>query len=456
MSVGQEARVLNVDALDSDPIPEKVDLAPILDEVTRFLDRFVAFPSQQALHATTLWAVHAHAIDAFESTPRLALLSPEKGSGKTRTLEVLDLIVPGAMHAANLSAPAIFRRVASDRPTLLMDECDSYLGPRTAREHEELRGLINAGHRRGAVAYRCVGEPSKMEVHEFPAFAAVALAGLGDLPDTIIDRSIVVKMRRRAPSEVVESFRIRKVTPEGHALRDRMQAWAVSNLDVLRDAEPEMPQGIVDRPADVWEPLLAIADLAGPDWAERARVACVALNRERREADPSLGVQLLQDVRTVFGDGHKLSTETLIGRLCDLDESPWGDLRGRALDARGLARRLRPFGPRPKKVRIGETSLQGYERGDFYDAWVRYLPPSAEGAEHAEHEEPPNSDGPDPVPPDHSVPEHRSQTERPEAQESVDVPSVPDVPLSGPREPERPLTVAEIADVFEAEVGVAQ
>jgi hypothetical protein len=352
------------------------DGAEVLSQVAEMLSRLVAFPSQECCDAVALWAAHAHGLDAFETTPRLALLSPVPQSGKTRTLEVLDMLTPEPMHAANPSAAALFRQVATKRPTLLMDECDTYLGLRTAEKHEELRGLVNAGHRRGAVAYRCVGEPAKMEVKEFPAFAAVALAGIGDIPPTVLDRSVLIKMRRRAPNERVEPFRERKVRPQGEALCKRLATWVQANLGALAAIEPEMPEGIVDRPADVWEPLIALGDIAGRDWPERARQSAVVINGARAAADPSLGIQLLADIRTVFGGSfERLSSEELVSRLCELEEAPWGDLRGKAMDARGMARRLKPFDVRPQLIRLGEQVRRGYNRTDFYDSWERYLPP---------------------------------------------------------------------------------
>jgi hypothetical protein len=162
--------------------------AEILDRVADLLARYVAFPTPAACDAVALWAAHCHAIHAFESTPRLALLSAEKGSGKTRCLEVLDLLVPEPMHAVNATAAALFRAVEDRQPCILFDECDATFGPMARGEHEELRALINAGHRKGAVAYRCVGDPRNMQVKAYPAYAAVALAGIGDLPPTILDR----------------------------------------------------------------------------------------------------------------------------------------------------------------------------------------------------------------------------------------------------------------------------
>jgi hypothetical protein len=357
--------------------------AALLDELDELLRRYVAFPTIESRHAAVLWIAHCHALDAFESTPRLALLSPEKGSGKTRTLEVLALVVPEPMHAVSMSAAAMFRVVADRQPTLLLDEADTYLGNTIAKQHEDIRGLINAGHRRGAMTYRGEVSGKSVNVVEFPAFAACALAGIGDLPDTILDRSVIVAMKRRAPDEHVEHFRERLVRPGAEKLRERLEAWASSNLDTLRDAWPDMPDTIVDRAADVWEPLVAIGDGAGGHWPERARTAAVALNKARAERDPSLGVHLLADCHRVFFDRNvdRLTTEELVDALVTLDESPWGDLRGKPLDARGLAQRLRKYDVRPGTHRFPEGALRGYRTEDMHDAWLRYLPPVADVAD---------------------------------------------------------------------------
>lgn len=363
----------------------------LLDELDAFLGRFIAFPSDEARAAVALWIVHCHAIEAFESTPRLALISPEKGSGKTRTLEVLSLLVPEPMHAVNMSAAALFRVVADKQPTLLLDEADTYLGNLVAKQHEELRGLINAGHRRGALVYRGEVAGKTVRVVEFPAFAAVALAGIGDLPDTILDRSVIVAMKRRARGEHVEPFRERLVRPEADSLREAAANWANLHTAALERAWPEIPATIVDRAADVWEPLLAVADAAGGFWPERARHAAVTICEARAQRDPSLGVLLLVDCQRLFNelDAERLTTEALIEALIALDESPWGDLKGKPLDARGLAYRLRKYDVRPGDHRFDDSVRKGYRREDFHDAWDRYLqPPVADVADVA----PPSSE----------------------------------------------------------------
>lgn len=451
MTVAQELDRLEQEGLlASDP-------ATLLDDVKAFLKRFIAFPSDHSATAVALWVLHTHVLEAFDSTPRLAFLSPEKGSGKTRALEVLELLVPDPMHASNLSAAAIFRQISAKPNTVLLaDEADTYLGFKVAKDHEDLRGLVNAGHRRGASVYRCVGEPSKMQVQEFPAFCAVVLAGIGDLPDTIIDRSIVNRMRRRSPTEIVEPFRHRKARPQGEALRDRIALWGASVVESLKDVEPELPAGIVDRPADVWEPLIVIADQAGPEWSNRARSACVELQKERQASDPSLGIQLLADVRRVFEetDTDRLFSKDLVDKLCDIEEAPWGDIRGKAMDARGLARRLKPYQIHPHQIRIGDESLKGYETTDFYDAWKRYLLPP-QNTETTETKATEQVTGPDRVSHAEAVSftsETRSGGETESGPTSRDVAAVSLVsPYGGSKAEDEPLSVDAIAAAFEAD-----
>jgi hypothetical protein len=360
--------------------------ADLLDDVDAFLAGYIVFPTDDARAAVSLWILHCHAIEAFESTPRLALISPEKGSGKTRSLEVLALLVPEPMHAVNMSPAALFRVIAEKQPTLLLDEADTYLGNVIAKQHEELRGLINAGHRRGATVYRCEVAGKTVRGVEFPAFAACALAGIGDLPDTILDRSVIVAMKRRAPDEHVTPFRERIARPGAELLRASIARWAGDHVVALEQAWPEMPDGITDRAADIWEPLLAVADAAGGDWPERGRSAAVAICNARAQRDPSLGVLLLGDCQRLFTerDVDRLTTENLVEALTGLDDAPWGDLRGKPLDARGLARRLRKYEVRPGNHRFDENVLKGYRREDFHDAWNRYLPPVADVA-HVAH-----------------------------------------------------------------------
>lgn len=355
--------------------PEAIDGGPLLASVHQFLGRFVAYPSGAAQIAHTLWIAHAHLMEAWESTPRIAFLSPEPGSGKTRALEITETLVPRPVEAVNATPAYLFRKVSDPEglPTILFDEIDTLFGPK-AKENEEVRGILNAGHRRGAMAGRCVIRGKEILTEELPAFCAVALAGLGNLPDTILTRSVVIKMRRRAPSERVEPYRRRIHAAEGHHLREQLTKWAEQIRPDLEGAWPDMPDGVEDRAADVWEALLAIADAAGGEWPEEARVSAVTLVTDAKAATPSLGVRLLADLRELFGEQDAIPTESIIRSLVEMDESPWAYLRGKPIDPRKLANFLRPYGVKSKVIRIGATTHKGYSREDLYDAWSRYLP----------------------------------------------------------------------------------
>ena len=363
--------------------------AAILDGVFVFLKRFVAYPSEHAHIAHVLWIAHTHLMSAWESTPRLAFLSPEPASGKTRSMEVSELLVPDPVAAVNVTPAYLFRKCGSEDgpPTILFDEIDSVFGPK-ARENEELRALLNSGHRRGATAGRCVVRGTIVETEEISSYAAVALAGLGWLPDTILSRSVIIRMRRRAPEERIEAFRRRVHAPIGEALRRRLAGWAATILNEATEARPDMPAGVEDRDADVWEPLLAVADIAGGDWPQRARDAAVKLVAVAKQAEPSLNIRLLGDLRTIFMDRldvvlHStppgLPTKTILSVLHELEDAPWGDLKGKPITDHQLARRLRHYEIRSKNIRpAGDSECKGYDYAELGELWRRYLPPLAD------------------------------------------------------------------------------
>jgi Protein of unknown function (DUF3631) len=327
----------------------------LLEQVSKFLSRFIAYPSEHAQIAHALWIAHAHMMDAWESTPRIAFLSPEPASGKTRSMEVTELLVPDPVAAVNVTPAYLFRKVGGEDgpPTILFDEIDTVFGPK-AKENEELRALLNSGHRRGAVAGRCVVHGKTVLTEEIPSYCAVALAGLGWLPDTILSRSVIVRMRRRAPDEQVEAFRRRVHAPIGEAIRRRLAGWGATVLEEATDARPDMPQGVEDRNADVWEPLLAVADIAGDRWPALARKAAAALVAAAREIEPSLNIRLLADLRTVFGEEEVLSTKTILRELCLIEDAPWKDLKGKPLSDAQLARRLRQYGVKSRTIRLDD------------------------------------------------------------------------------------------------------
>jgi hypothetical protein len=359
----------------------------MMREVHSFIGRFVAYPSEHAHVAHALWIVHSHLMDKWDTTPRLSFLSAEPASGKSRALEISGLLVPRPVPTVNASSAYIFRKIGADDvpPTILFDEVDAIFGPKAA-EHEDLRALLNAGHCRGAFVGRCVATGRKVETEELPAFSAVALAGLGWLPDTILTRSVIVRMRRRKPDERIEPYRSRLHAGEGDRVRSLIETWART---VPAEIEwPELPAAIADRDADVWEPLITCAVLVGGEWPAKAKAAALALVKVAHDAEPSLGLRLLEDMREVFGGNATMTTALILEKLLAMEEAPWGDIRGKPLDPRGLARLLKQYDIKPKVIRTGAGTVRGYDRADFAEAFECYLSPppgkhvTAETAKH--------------------------------------------------------------------------
>jgi Protein of unknown function (DUF3631) len=347
--------------------------AELLDELRAAITRYVVFPTPEAADAVTLWVAASHAQPAWEHAPRLVLVSPVKRCGKSRAQDVISETCHRALITVNATVAAVVRSLNGDPPTLLVDEADTIFGSRKqAENNEDLRGILNAGHQRNRPMIRW--DVTTRSLESLSTFAMACLASIGDLPDTIMDRAVVVRMRRRGPGEQVRPYRTRRDAPPLHDLRDRLAGFIRGHLDMLEKAVPEMP--LEDRAADTWEPLIAVADLAGGEWPKRARRAAETLTSEEADTDidTSLGTRLLGDLRVVFGTDEKLDTRTLLERLHRLEEAPWDSLRGKALDARGLAIRLRPYRVQPKVIRVGESTARGYDRADFHDAWARYLP----------------------------------------------------------------------------------
>jgi hypothetical protein len=347
--------------------------ALLLEDVARFVRRFVVMSDVQA-DAVALWIAHTHAIEAAETTPYLAITSAEKRSGKSRLgIEVLQLVVREPLPSMNISDAALFRAVAKLKPTLLLDEADAVF---KAREREDLRGLLNAGYRRGAVAYR-MGGANKTTLESFPVFCAKAFIGIGDfLPDTLVDRSIPIRLERRTREEQIERFTRRDIAPEGEILRDRLADWVEPQLDYLAGLRPELPDELDDRARDSWEPLLAIADLAGGDWPTRARQAAGVLSADEGGRDnDSHTAQLLRDIHSVFiaSGAEAFKTADLLERLHAIEESPWGEWHAKPLSSHGLSKLLQPHRIKTMSVRIGEGVGRGYKREQFANAFARVL-----------------------------------------------------------------------------------
>ncbi len=364
-----------------DITPDQVDGAELLDDVARTIVRYVILPSTSALTAVVLWVAATHAVPAWNCAPRLVIRAPERRCGKSRLLDTVEGMSHRPLMTVNASPSAVYRSIGvapSDPPTLLIDEADTIFGPK-AGDNEDLRGLLNAGHQRGRPALRY--DAGSRTVEKIPTFAMAALAGIGAMPDTIEDRAAVIRMRRRAPGENVAPYRVGRDGPELDALRQRLNEWLSPHVETLRNATPDMP--LEDRAADTWEPMIAVADLAGGQWPRAARKAAVALTSDRDAGDEtSIPTRLLADCRTVFEDADALPTQELLNRLKAISEAPWATIGKDGLSGMKLGNLLREFEIRSDTIRFQTGQAKGYYRSDFTDAWSRYCPePKPAGGE---------------------------------------------------------------------------
>jgi hypothetical protein len=358
-----------------DPWPEPVEGAALLEELATTLRKYLVLPPHAA-EALGLWILHSYTWrTAADFSPRLGITGPTMRCGKSRVLEVLSGLVDRPLSTVNITPAALFRAVERHEPTLLIDEGDTFLG-----DAEGLRGLLNAGQRRGGCVLRTVGED--FEPREFSVFGPVAIASIGSLPGTVRDRTILICMRRKTKTETIARLRLEKFrNVESLPLRRKAARWARDHEAGLRAARPTFPETLDDRAADGWEPLLAIADAAGGLWPTRAREAAVALSAGRGEANDAggaMGVVLLRDLRDNFAARgvDRLPSEEIVKALRAMEDRPWPEF-GRSrkpITQHGVARLLRPFGISPRTIRLpGGDTAKGYLREGFGDAWLRYL-----------------------------------------------------------------------------------
>jgi putative DNA primase/helicase len=353
-----------------EPWPESVDGAALIDDIVTTLHRHMSLQRAAAV-VLALWIVAAHTYQRFDIFPRVVVRSPTKRCGKTRLLDLMATMLARCLACANVSLAGLFRSVEEYHPVLLLDEVDRYL-----KTTPELIGLLNAGHKRGASVLRCVGEDS--EPRAFDVFCPVVMAGIGDAPDTLMDRAHVIELQRRARADSVAPLRARDLAEVKSRIVPRIIRWVADHDAELQEAQPEVPGGLDDRAADNAVPLLAVADIVGGEWPLRARSAIVALSGCRQETDDCMGLLLLGDLRELFDEraAAALPTKTILTSLFGREDRPWREWgsRGRPITAWHVGRMLEEFGITSAFVQDAgaRRKLRGYRRADLQDAWSRY------------------------------------------------------------------------------------
>lgn len=354
---------------DVEPWPDAVNGADLLDDITHALARHI-IADKETLRAAALWAAFTWFVDVVQVAPIANITAPEKRCGKSILLTALSKLVNRPLQASNIAPAALYRSIELWSPTLLIDEVDAFLAV-----HEDARGILNAGFTRdSAIVIRCVGDDHIPT--PFNVWGAKALCGIGKIADTLADRSIPLRLRRRTAGERVETLR-HSDPALWEQLKSRLIRFAQDGANSVATTRPASIQGLNDRANDAWEPLLAIAELAGEHWPKLARQAAITLHGLEGEA-PSIGAELLADVQTIFEDKKvtRIFSADLLEALLTDEEAPWATWnRGRPMTPRQLSTKLSDFGIKSGTVRQGFDTRKGYSLEQFKDAFGRYLSP---------------------------------------------------------------------------------
>jgi hypothetical protein len=351
-----------------------------LDKVETYYCRFVVYPSEHACVAHVLWTVHTHLMLCWDSTPRLGFTSPLPESGKTRALEVTELFVPNPRLSASISPASMVRIIAkaskeNSYVTVLYDELDVALS-KNEEGTADLRSALNSGYRRNGVFTRCINAGA--DVADFPSYAPLAFAAPKpeNLPDALATRTINIGMKPRAADEPKEDFELDIHPKQAEPIRDDLMSWCHAHKSMMKGRPSDMP--VRDRAADIWKPLILIADAVGGEWPERAREAAVHLaGAARAKSKSGNDRELLLHIKEAFLPGDQsLHSDELVRRLTNRDESPWND-KYKPLTASALAARLKQYDIPPlgaeRQMKLNGVNRNGYHRHWFVDAWKRHV-----------------------------------------------------------------------------------
>jgi putative DNA primase/helicase len=357
---------------DVEPAAEPQDTGTLLHDLAEMFQRYLVLPSGAA-EVLAAWAMHTWVPETSHYTPRLVVTSPTKRCGKTLVLELLEATAARAILSASLTAAVLYRAIEAFRPTLLVDEADTFLS-----ENEELRGVINAGYKASGTVLRCVGD--EHEPQRFRCFAPIAIAAIGNVPATVVDRAFAIKMSRKGKGEKVERLD-RQARASLATFPPRLARWAEDHRGALEELVVDAPESLNDRQREIAEPLLMVAELAGGEWPAKVRDAIITVcgasddATDRRE-------RLLAAVWALYTpDVEFLTTKVILERLLADDESEWREAsNGKPLSPVWLGRWLKSFGLKTSQPRSAGQQ-RGYSRADLAPVVAKYLPDPTEPGE---------------------------------------------------------------------------
>jgi putative DNA primase/helicase len=366
------------------PHPAPVNIADLLNDIEATIKKHVIL-SDHAAAALAVWALHTWTFELRDIVAYVAIESPEKRCGKTTLLSVLAAMAHKPLIASNVTIGALFRAIDTCRPTLFIDEADTFLAGNGI-----MRGIINSGNTwRTAYVLRLtrkVGQASRLStdvpsqpssesaetgLKKYSCWCPKVIAMIGQVPDTIADRSIVVPMSRKLVTETCAPLAELNTTE----IKSKCARFALDMAQFISEAGKIRGEGLNDRAADTFDPLYIIARLAGGGWEQKLHAAALALNADAHSHHS--GTELLTDIVSIFilSGSEKIFSRVLVNTLreggCGMRSLA---LKYSSINEYRIAKILRSYGISPSNIRIGKHVNKGYVGSQFHEALARYVP----------------------------------------------------------------------------------
>lgn len=350
-----------------------------LEKLEKFITKYITFSDAQYSLPLVLWTVATFLYPDFDAFPYMVITSSTKRSGKTRLSEILSFVCSNPVSSGALSPAAIYKTMADEKPTLFFDEAETL-------NHESasvMRSILNMGYRKGSVVRRVLGN----KVEEYQTYCPKVFILIGDVYDTLKDRSIIIRMKRGEPKE---RFVYEAAKNEGAELREELALMVEENRSALLQAFSEYKgiEFLTDRDEEIWLPLFVVAQIFCPSRQRDLNKAAVDMSTEKTQESQKyimlLGEEnkaeqdeyakrLLVDMVTVINGAKYISTADAITKLWELEIAPWRKFRGDGLTMHSLADMLSPLGVRPCNIRVGHGRknskvIKGYKMADVKKA----------------------------------------------------------------------------------------
>lgn len=367
-------------------------LKSVLEKLRKFILCYSCLKDEALVVPLSLWIAATYVFEAFDAFPYLVITAKIKRAGKTRLKELIGFTCQMPFNVTGASAAALFRSIKDNKPTILWDEAEEL----SKEGNSLMRQFLNSGYRKGQSIPRATGDG----VTEWPTYCPKAFVLIGDVFDTLRDRSIVVEMDRMTPEQAskMKRFSYETAKAEGAEIAEELRVVLSENLEQIVEAYNSQELSfLTDRDEEIWRPIFAIAKILDSatynakttNKTRSMKALAVDLATEKTNPErytPSAeneakleqeeyGLKLLHDLLSVIPKGVKgISSVDALNKLRSIDVAPWRKYHGTGLtlnnsaEPNSMSALLSPYNVKPELVRNGKKVFRGFRRADVEKA----------------------------------------------------------------------------------------